>query len=760
MSIAAEFASNVLHALSTAEIRKKVTNDASDDHTAPVSRSSLQHVSATLERGIADVKYQMEAHVTAHFEHFKTQAEQATAIISETRELSEELERLNREVEDAEEGLYAQVQRVLKEQDGITTDLAVVDLAIDVSRKISESNTLFGVYDDQIARSQYTNAFASATKMNEVVKSLPTWDSVAILDILTQRNESIAEDIRSRLEYIVSQALSIELEQGRTTIRVNESVSAPGLGPEPVKLSTALSAIDQQHAEKAYLQPFARMLYKRVIDPLLKDSRWKIDADAHPRGPLHVVYVEGPYTAWPSLPQGALFRELEKLFRYLQTSLDFGDHTNHAEALFRVMGTTFWPQISAYIIGNYLQPMVPDTVESLNAFEPLAEDCMKFEAEMKRIGLVPHGGESLVAFCKDLESHYVTKRHFGLMNHARVLITAKDYTTVVLKPPGKLLLSNLIDLPTKPVTSTEVDPALQKGLFILPPCVITNTAKKVMDLAKEAVAEAQKLSPPSKSRLQRSARAILDFYRASVPAYSAQRLATIPQMPMVLQNDCMYFAHELLVMTWRDRGVDGTASGGEVPSISFVDLVGMFKMLGERAVQDEMVRQKTNLNDIIESAERFDVLNDHRRDIVERVIKQLVHHLTLLSNVWKPVLPPAMYINTISTLISHCTKLVSLEVLYLVDIGEQESRTLHGLLTSLANGIQPLTSPFKPQDVVEDYDRFYNVTRILDASFADIMGWFRNGELTSLERREIVGLVRALFADTPLRRANLEEIGG
>lgn len=51
------------------------------------------------------------------------------------------------------------------------------------------------------------------------------------------------------------------------------------------------------------------------------------------------------------------------------------------------------------------------------------------------------------------------------------------------------------------------------------------------------------------------------------------------------------------------------------------------------------------------------------------------------------------------------------------------------------------------------------MTDILELSFAEIMTRFRAGQLHMFKVHELSNFVCALFADTPLRQRNLEEIG-
>lgn len=56
------------------------------------------------------------------------------------------------------------------------------------------------------------------------------------------------------------------------------------------------------------------------------------------------------------------------------------------------------------------------------------------------------------------------------------------------------------------------------------------------------------------------------------------------------------------------------------------------------------------------------------------------------------------------------------------------------------------------------YFKFVFLSELLEANMADVMFLFDNGHLVDFAPAEVAQLVRALFADSPLRARNLEHI--
>ncbi|KAJ3149538.1 Centromere/kinetochore protein zw10 [Geranomyces michiganensis] len=738
----------------------------------PVSREALQQVADSLARGISDVKYQIEAHILAHFDEFSTQAHNAVAVLKDSRKLAEIVDELHRQIEDPVNGLSTRLRDAVREHKDAEREAEVVELSISVVQTIVEIQQLFSTYDDRLAANDYPGALAVMQQLGNAIRSLPPWNGVAVFNELVASHSATEADLANRLEYIISEALCLEFGKESVALKIQDTVSAQGLGPDPISLRTALAAISAQGLESSYLGPFVRMLFKRVLDPVVRDPRWEVDADGGHA--LRVTLNDSAPTTYAGCPEGLLYDRLDAVLMFLETTLGSDDAgVSFARPIFVLLGQTFWQQISDGIIRCYLEPAVPAEAKNLNSFSSVAKRSSQFEERAIALGMITAANRRLTIFCANLEHHFIERRRQTLLKTTRLLVTGTKYATVDIEEPQNVPLSTL--LPGIPAfeSSPEKMPQVKclEGLFAFPRCVVSVAARDVVRLARRTLAEARTLSPYCKSQLHRSVHAMLDLFRAIVPVHGANRLATIPQMPMVFYNDCMYVAHALLALNWEYRGASST---------SYLGLVVAYRELGERVLMEELKRQQENLKDIVDGADGLDVLDDRRRDIVERTLKQLSHQLTRLSHVWQPVFPTAMYQSTLRPLVTHTLDLLSAELLSLVDIGSAESATLHELLTGFAKGcVEPLliagknengkegtannkssnSHDVQSQPLPRAYMRFAMLARILDASFAEVMEVFRGGGMKGLlSEAEVVGVVRALFADTPLRRANLEEI--
>lgn len=107
------------------------------------------------------------------------------------------------------------------------------------------------------------------------------------------------------------------------------------------------------------------------------------------------------------------------------------------------------------------------------------------------------------------------------------------------------------------------------------------------------------------------------------------------------------------------------------------------------------------------------------------------------------------------------------EIEKLVDIAEDESHKLNGLLKRLESCRSFYSSEIESEAEVDALVRLYvpasqkfaELADLLELGLAKIMERYRAGRLKDFDAAELQKLIRALFADTPLRVGYLEEIG-
>ncbi|KAJ6619858.1 hypothetical protein B0H10DRAFT_1792597 [Mycena sp. CBHHK59/15] len=281
-------------------------------------------------------------------------------------------------------------------------------------------------------------------------------------------------------------------------------------------------------------------------------------------------------------------------------------------------------------------------------------------------------------------------------------------------------------------------------------------------------------SPPGTVLLQ-SAAAIVDLFRALYPVKFAGRLRTAPDASMQFSNDCLYLSGEI-------ARVESLAQGSDLAPVKdrLAECRHRLKVLGDSWFEDTVELHRQSANDVIaQGAEGFTFTGDQDRyDECESAISRVVQEIKRLAQRWKGILNKSKYYTAIGMVTEAALSRVLEDVLALPDIPEVEShrlselcRILHaleGLFVEDANQACPrynASMTLCPQDsfvvaYVPSWLKFSYLSELLEASMVDISYLFDSGALVDFEVDELVGLVRALFADTALRTNTINKLIG
>lgn len=268
---------------------------------------------------------------------------------------------------------------------------------------------------------------------------------------------------------------------------------------------------------------------------------------------------------------------------------------------------------------------------------------------------------------------------------------------------------------------------------------------------------------------------IFELHRALMPVAHGEVLRDVPSLAMQFFNDCEYLARELtrlvsdkgeaISSAWsaHDADVAKRWKTKELPKLE--QEAALTRALGQRWFEAQMTAQSKILLDTLMEADGFArTFDDNRFVRCERCIKQVVQTLQQLDKAWRPVLVPSRFHAAIGRLVDLVFQKVLHDVLDLEDIGETESEKLASLVKTLGS----LESVFTTTDGqstapfwVPSWFKTSYLIEILTGSLVDIEFLaFEAGALVDYSRKELTGLIKALFADTPNRSKLLRRIEG
>ncbi|OCH91473.1 hypothetical protein OBBRIDRAFT_886899 [Obba rivulosa] len=322
--------------------------------------------------------------------------------------------------------------------------------------------------------------------------------------------------------------------------------------------------------------------------------------------------------------------------------------------------------------------------------------------------------------------------------------------------------------PTSPTPAKPHTPATPQLVPPPPPArmketyVVSGFTKELLQLVEAILQEGANLassgvlsayspaSSPSGSIISQSAPLVLDLFRALYPVAHQPDFDASPKRSMRFSNDCLYLGNEL-------KGIVAkTNMNIPVIIIKLQDGVERLKLVGNSWFDETIDRQCRHIDEILDKAEGFvDTTDQDRFDECEAAVSQVLQHIRRLANDWKSVLNKSKYYVAIGAAADAALSRILRDILAIPDITEAESHRLSELCR-IMNALEGLfvEDPNQPSFVVPyvpSWLKFSYLSELLEASIADISYLFEEGALVDFEIDELVKLVRALFADTPLR---------
>ncbi|KAG8862148.1 hypothetical protein FRB96_002178 [Tulasnella sp. 330] len=300
--------------------------------------------------------------------------------------------------------------------------------------------------------------------------------------------------------------------------------------------------------------------------------------------------------------------------------------------------------------------------------------------------------------------------------------------------------------------------------------LISPSAQMVLALAEKTLLEGVQLmesgllpvhDPPRGTLIVAAAPSVFDLYRSLYPIAHPATLTSSPTYStgdsMRFSNDCKFLASQISHL--------GQHVTGEATKAKLLETRERLQRVGESWFDMTLAsadRELAAINEILARADGFvDTGDDHRLTVCRSAMEQAFRNTTATTRAFKNTLTKSKYLEAAGYLVDEILSRVIDDVTSLRDIPEMESHRLNELLKILF----PLEDLFANDDGsttvvahVPSWLKFSYLAELLEASMADISYLFDEGTLVDFEVDELVRMVQALFAETPLRAKTIEKI--
>ncbi|KAF9965837.1 Centromere/kinetochore protein zw10 [Mortierella alpina] len=770
---------------------------ADHDHDEPATMDDLMLALATLDTEIQSTKAQVYKKLLANYSAFSESFEYSVELKDKIDELLTQADNMTAQTTDPEAS---------DGQAHTTTGLRQTVMSAlvnhhEISYKVQESNAILGGLD-HLSRiedilTQYENCMDAGKILQaghciqQASRTLAQPPSAGVASAritrsLTEQCSQMTEAIDQMLDELVAGAVHTEIHDTGSAynfaLSLAYTIDVPALAlprqragstPGSIRWHELIRALSMLDVARDKLRPLQRCLIRDLLQPLIQ---------SHDSAILNVDF-SGDYAAAqqssivlstkPGQAQGQpedLFSNVRKVFEFIYrgiflhgySSSEFNseDDSSDTEILTHFIGRNIAKESCAMISKHYLSKIVPTDIEGLRGFGSIATAAIQFEDDLIAMGFLTEADKELRDFVESIEIHYTNHKRDTLLKAGRAVIMNDDFRTIQVKDLDK-------------------DDDLEKdqggwGRISDPETALKDSSisvksKTLVDMVLSTLNGAGSLSEAASPHLYQATRSLIDLYRALMPVHHARTLTNVPALAILFYNDCMYIARELEKIPARmEDGIPG------MDDVQYEDVIPALKTLARKWLGIQVQKQREELMESIAEAEGFyDCSAEGNYAACERSMKQVVLVFKHLGKAWRPTLSPTTFYSILGRLLDDVVKRVIKELENLTDISERESHKLAalcGLLFECEDQFD-LAGPLVETTMGDDYndedpihyfvpswEKFQQLTDLLELSFAEIMTRFRAGQLHMFSELELSHLVCALFADTPLRQRNLEEI--
>ncbi|XP_008970012.1 centromere/kinetochore protein zw10 homolog isoform X2 [Pan paniscus] len=704
-------------------------------HSGRLEKEDLGTRISRLTRRVEEIKGEVCNMISKKYSEFLPSMQSAQGLITQVDKLSEDIDLLKSRIE-------SEVRRDLHVSTGEFTDLKQQlerdSVVLSLLKQLQEFSTAIEEYNCALTEKKYVTG---AQRLEEAQKCLKLLKSRKCFDLK------------------ILKSLSMELTIQKQNILYH-------LGEEWQKL---------------IVWKFPPSKDTSSLESYLQTELHLYTEQSHKEEKTPMPPISSVLLAFSVL--GELHSKLKSFDLPLDTDLE--NEKTSTVPLAEMLGDMIWEDLSECLIKNCLVYSIPTNSSKLQQYEEIIQSTEEFENALKEMRFLKGDTTDLLKYARNINSHFANKKCQDVIVAARNLMTSEIHNTVKIIPDSKI---NVPELPTPDednklevqkvsntqyheVMNLEPENTLDQHSFSLPTCRISESVKKLMELAYQTLLEATTSSDQCAVQLFYSVRNIFHLFHDVVPTYHKENLQKLPQLAAIHHNNCMYIAHHLLTLGHQFRLrlapilCDGTAT--------FVDLVPGFRRLGTECFLAQMRAQKGELLERLSSARNFSNMDDEENySAASKAVRQVLHQLKRLGIVWQDVLPVNIYCKAMGTLLNTAISEVIGKITALEDISTEDGDRLYSLCKTVMDEGPQVFAPLSEESKNKKYQEevpvyvpkwmpFKELMMMLQASLQEIGDRWADGKgplAAAFSSSEVKALIRALFQNTERRAAALAKI--
>ncbi|XP_042538894.1 centromere/kinetochore protein zw10 homolog [Dipodomys spectabilis] len=751
-----------------------------------------------LTRRVEEIKGDVCNMISKKYSEFLPSMQNAQDLVTQVDKLSTDIDLLKSRIEiEVRRDLHVSTAEFTDLKQQLERDSVVLSLL----KQLQEFSTGIEGYNCALTEKKYITAaqhLEQAQKCLKLLKSRKCFDLKMLKSLsmeLTIQKQNILYHLGEEWQKLIvwkfppsKDASSLESYLQTELHLSTEQPNEDKKDPRP-PISSVLLAFSILGELPIKLKSFGQMLLKHILRPLASCPSIYAVIESQPN--TVTIRFDSLVTDFEHPSPSEVFTKIRLVLEVLQKQLldlpldpDLENGKTPPMVLAEMLGDVIWEDLSECLIKNCLVYSIPTNSSKLQQYEEIIQSTEEFENALKEMRFLKGDTTDLLKYARNINSHFANKKCQDVIVTARNLMTSEIHNTVKITPDSKLSIPDLPSpdednkLKVQKVSkiqyhevNLEPENTLDQHSFSLPTCRISESVKKLMELAYQTLLEATTSSDQCAVQLFYSVRNIFHLFHDVVPTYHKENLQKLPQLAAIHHNNCMYIAHHLLTLGHQFRLrlapilCDGTAT--------FVDLVPGFRRLGTECFLAQMRAQKGELLERLSSARSFSNMDDEENySAATKAIRQVLHQLKRLGIVWQDVLPVNIYCKAMGTLLNTAISEIIGKITALEDISTEDGDRLYSLCKTVMDEGPQVFAPLSEESKNKKYQEevpvyvpkwmsFKELMMILQANLQEIGDRWADGKgplATAFSSSEVKALIRALFQNTERRAATLAKI--
>ncbi|KAH6785262.1 hypothetical protein C2S51_037717 [Perilla frutescens var. frutescens] len=733
--------------------------------SSPLSAPDLRLLISRLDAHSLRIKSTVQSYLLSHHSDFSALFSQCSDIVSKSENISGDVAALLSLV--CDQPVEADVGRIVKEIAGKRREAREKREILDFLRVILELDRKLVVVREDVKSGRVVDAAEGLRELKEALGVKGGGDAETaegepvVYAILRKQWTDCFEEIQELLLRVMENA--VRFEQDSNAVHVKHQMAIDGI--DDLELFTVMNAMDVAGVLDYGLAKIADLITKYVFTPVVSCRANPIVEEEINPDVGHVTEVVLKMV--PSVePEGSkvdgqiMYSNIVQIIEFISKFLCF----NNASWMC-CFGRLTWARMSDMIISNFLAKVVPDDASKLAEFQQIRKLTIDFETALKELKFISPSNNKdhkLSNFADNVEVHFASRKKVQILARAR-----------------NMLLQSNFSLPQEYITRTLgvnkeelADSNCVVLLFSSEKCVVSGSAKQLMELVHQTLMDVCLLPPKVGLEFYHAARNALVLYEAIIPVKLQRQLDSINQAAVLMHNDCLYLSQEILGLAFQYRPYFPSS----VKELAvFIDLAPKFQVMAEEVLQRQIQLVTSNLKQAIDGANGFQ--NTHQMKQFESAkfcIDQIAFIIEKVHIIWEPLLLPSVYEKSMTVILEAVFSRLAKEILLIDDMAAEETLQLQRLIHLLFEHLSSLLEPMlavdereKSQEAQKDMDhlilsirKLRKLAELLDMPLKSITDAWESGELAdcNFAASEVEDFIRAIFTDSPLRRECLFRI--